>query len=271
MSEGTALIHTFEQDDLTDITLLVKTFERPDSLMRLMRSIRRFYPTIQVLIVDDSRCPLQIPGETILQMDFDSGISAGRNAGLKCVQTPFFVLLDDDYEFFEKTSIHKLVAPVRSGCYDIVCGAWEDKVLTDAPIVKRLEYDPPHEVRIVGRRVRHDDAAYIDCEIGHNFFAARTETIQGLGGWDPALKIKEHWDFFLRAKLAGLKCAVVPEVSVWHRKESNPLYRSFRQRKHIYSKLLNKKWNIRSSRWCKEQQAAADTAGKEPRGVGDDG
>ena len=37
-----------------DITILVKTYEREDSLNRLVASIRRFYPRIPVLVVDDS-------------------------------------------------------------------------------------------------------------------------------------------------------------------------------------------------------------------------
>ena len=46
-----------------DITVVVKTFERPECLRRLVSSIRRFYPGIPVFVVDDSREALEPPPE----------------------------------------------------------------------------------------------------------------------------------------------------------------------------------------------------------------
>ena len=38
----------------SQVTVLVKTFERPRSLDRLVRSIRRFCPRLRVIVGDDS-------------------------------------------------------------------------------------------------------------------------------------------------------------------------------------------------------------------------
>ena len=37
-----------------DVTVLVKTFERPEALRRLVTSIRRFYKRMPIVVVDDS-------------------------------------------------------------------------------------------------------------------------------------------------------------------------------------------------------------------------
>lgn len=49
-----------------NLTAVVKTFERPAVLERLVSSIRRFYPKLHIIVVDDSREPEPLPGvETV--------------------------------------------------------------------------------------------------------------------------------------------------------------------------------------------------------------
>ena len=64
------------------LTLVVKTFERPATLRRLVTSIRRLYPTVRVIVVDDSRVPSQLPGVDTIALPYDQGVSIGRQAGL---------------------------------------------------------------------------------------------------------------------------------------------------------------------------------------------
>src|SRR5205823_5665748 len=42
-----------------EVTVVVKTFQRPEALRRLVASIRRFYPDIGLFVVDDSEEPLE--------------------------------------------------------------------------------------------------------------------------------------------------------------------------------------------------------------------
>jgi len=44
---------------MNDLTVVVKTFQRPDALRRLLASIRRFAPSLPVYVVDDSEQPLE--------------------------------------------------------------------------------------------------------------------------------------------------------------------------------------------------------------------
>ena len=43
---------------LSDITILIKTFERPEYLDRLIKSIKLYYPNIKIIVADDSRNPI---------------------------------------------------------------------------------------------------------------------------------------------------------------------------------------------------------------------
>src|SRR5206468_3533420 len=94
-----------EERLVRELTALVKTFERPPILRRLVSSIKRLYPALRVVIVDDSRKPSRLPGTETIVMPYDSGISAGRNEGLKHVTTPYVLVLDDDFIFFRRTRL----------------------------------------------------------------------------------------------------------------------------------------------------------------------
>ncbi|GAG84015.1 unnamed protein product, partial [marine sediment metagenome] len=96
------------------VTAIIKTFERPKVLDRLIRSIRRFYPDLAMIVADDSfRAKSRHDVET-LRLNPDVGLSSGRNALLNCVKTPYFILLDDDLEFTAETNIERLLTIVES-------------------------------------------------------------------------------------------------------------------------------------------------------------
>jgi hypothetical protein len=63
------------------VTAVIKTFERPRILRRLVESIGRLYPSLSIVVVDDSRDPVQSPGVRTITMPYDSGVGGGRNKG----------------------------------------------------------------------------------------------------------------------------------------------------------------------------------------------
>src|SRR5947209_7439453 len=90
---------------LTDLTAIIKTFERPGSLDRLLGSIRRICPELRLIVVDDSRQPREIAGVEMVILPFDSGVSAGRAEGLKRVATEYVMMLDDDFVFYRRSRL----------------------------------------------------------------------------------------------------------------------------------------------------------------------
>lgn len=90
---------------LNELTIVIKTFERYKTLARLLRSIRRYYPSVKIIVVDDSFHRKEIKYVKKIYISCDSGVSAGKNEGLKYVTTKYALFLDDDFVFFRKTRI----------------------------------------------------------------------------------------------------------------------------------------------------------------------
>jgi glycosyltransferase involved in cell wall biosynthesis len=185
-----------EEADLSDVTAIVKTFERPRVLRRLLASLRRVYPELAVLVVDDGREPAGVAGDGIrvLRMPYDVGLSAGRNAALAETRTELFFLLDDDFVLTTSCGLERVARVMRAHPrLDIVGG----QVLT-LPTFRR-DVGPenrdffggwPEREAEIGGLPTYDRVA--------NFFVARTKRVAAVG-WDPKLKLLEHTDFFRRA------------------------------------------------------------------------
>ena len=77
-----------------DLTIIIKTFERPHAVKRLFDSIRIFYSDLPIIIADDSRNPITSLGDAkIITLPYNVGLSKGRNSLIDIVQTKYFLLL----------------------------------------------------------------------------------------------------------------------------------------------------------------------------------
>jgi glycosyltransferase involved in cell wall biosynthesis len=181
------------------VTALVKTFERPRTLRRMLASLRRSYPDLPVVVVDDSRepRPLDDPRVKTVAMPFDVGLSAGRNEGLRHISTPYVLLLDDDFVFHRGTRIETAVLALEADeRLDIVGGKVIDlplyRVMGDrdgALLPSDSRPLVPYDTLVAGLPVRRNVA---------NFFVARVASLQRVG-WDEEMPMAEHTDFFTRA------------------------------------------------------------------------
>lgn len=181
---------------LARLTALVKTHERPYACARLLESLQRLYPRLQIVVVDDSRAPRDWPGARSIKLPYDAGASAGRNEGLARIETEFVVSLDDDFIAFRRTDLARPIAFLDAhGGADLVGGR-----VIDLPLYRRTP--------------GADDRAIFGCaprEIGGlpvygrvpQFLVARTRRIAAVG-WDARLKTAEHTDFFRRLFDAGI-------------------------------------------------------------------
>ena len=222
-------------DSLADLTAIIKTFERPACLDRLIRSIRAFYPRLRIIVADDGFIPTPREDVDYLRLPPDVGISAGRNALLEQVCTPYFLLLDDDLKFTEQTQVERLLAVARRGPNVIAGGTYLRCKRKFGLWVQRRE-QPYHAIfqrnqdSLELKRGWHghrDD--HYECDLVHNFFVARTKEIRAIGGWDTRLKLHEHEDFFLRTQQAEMHIAYCPEVIAEHWNASTPRrYSKFR-------------------------------------------
>jgi hypothetical protein len=204
-----------EDAQLRELTALVKTFERPRILRRLLSSIRRLYPTLAVVVVDDSWDPVRLEGVRTIAMPYDSGLAAGRNEGLLHVTTKYVLVLDDDVIFYRYTRLGQALASMeRHAEIDIMGGQ-----LIDLPFFKPRGSSDVFEA-IFPTKAR--PAVPLGSSIGGltvrakvpNFFLARRDRL-ALVPWDPQLKLIEHADFFTRA-LGVLTTVFNPDLKCLH-------------------------------------------------------
>jgi hypothetical protein len=182
-----------EPGELRDLTAVVKTFERPHVLGRLLRSVKRYYPGLAVVVADDSRRPRSLPGVDTVELSFNCGVSVGRNAALARVTTEFVLLLDDDYILSGRSNVDGgLEAIRRQPEIDIMGGK-----RVDLPLLRTFDYSRPALHKKVPPP-SGDVGGFPIYNIVPNFFIARTERLR-LVGWDPAIRMLDHTDFFSRA------------------------------------------------------------------------
>ncbi len=204
-----------EPSMLQHITAVIKTHERQNVLLRLIKSIRRLYPNLQIIVIDDGRHPVEFDGVETVVLPFDSGVSLGRNAGLRRVKTRYFLLLDDDFVLYQHTNLPEAVRLMEEHPQiDIMGGE-----VINLPFFTKITYHNaelyPTESRstmppgsYIGGLPVYDKVA--------NFFIGRTNRVR-LVRWDPQLKRMDHADFFTRAK--GLLTTVFnPEMRCVHAK-----------------------------------------------------
>jgi glycosyltransferase involved in cell wall biosynthesis len=234
---------------INDITFLIKTFRRPQCLNRLIASIRQFYPDARIIVVDDSGYrSSEVWVEKYIEAPFDIGLAAGRNMGVAACETPYIVILDDDFVFTAETDIFALVGALGKG-FDIVGGALREngKIRHYEGYYERTGTDLT--IRL-GAKGEHDGIALHDFVF--NFFAARTKTLCN-HPWDDELKLAEHTAFFF-AHSPSLTIGYVPNVIVDHEPERDAEYASYRQRGSEYftrfidkaglTKVINEKGEV---------------------------
>ncbi len=206
--------------DLSRLTAIVHTCDQPGSVDRLVRSVRRFYPQMRVLVADVSRRPAEVAGADMVRLPADVGVSAARNAALARVRTPYFLLLEGGHEFSRATRIEQLLDLVAHSRCDVAAGNAEHCERRLFLFTRRTP-DPGHatfEFADGGLTLRPGHRPGIDgwlpCDLAHNFFVARTDRVRALGGWDPQLLVDERIEFFVRAQRFGLRVGVCPDVVV---------------------------------------------------------
>ncbi|XP_064170338.1 beta-1,4 N-acetylgalactosaminyltransferase 2-like [Anguilla rostrata] len=226
------VLYDFGEDVNSQVTVTTKTFLRYPEVNRLVKSIRKFYKDIKIIIADDSLNPQKVNGDNIEQyfMPPAQGWFAGRNLVVSQVTTKYFLWVDDDYEFSEKTKIEKFVEIMESMPeLDVVAGSvgWLKNSF-------KLVYHEGDEeggclTRVRGNYQRIPGIPNCFFTTGViNFFLARTDAARRVG-FDPLLKRVGHSEFFMDG-LGELLVAICPDVGLNHqRRRANPQYRKFRR------------------------------------------
>jgi hypothetical protein len=208
------------------VTVGVTTYLRPQSLLRLEASIRRFYPALPVVVVDTG-----------------SNLSRGRNQLTRAVTTPLLLLCEDDFEFTGRTRIEPLLEvlehdPEIEGVGGEVLeprgrACWaHDYHRRGDEIVARPSIERP--------RVTRGGVYYQPCQLIFNFGLFRRRLFERVP-WDEELPLNEHLDYYWRASLSGAgRMAVARGVAILHHKD-RPSEAYIESRRRDFRDLANAK------------------------------
>lgn len=239
------------------VTGIVATHEREEQLDLMLESFRRRYSGLNFVVADNSYHPYFRSDVKYIQLDPSAGISLSRNAALDLVATDYTLLVDDDLVSFDDTTLELLLDGIKNQNYDIVAGNQQE-------VKNGFDFHGKYER--LGDLLFH--YVGIDCEgrgntkqfdVTPNFFIAKTEKLRSLGGWDAKLKFaKEHDDFFLRAKSAGLKVGYFSEVAALNNSEAK--HHGGDRGVNCEERFLDK-WSIKDKievRWIREPFSKLD-------------
>ena len=181
-----------------DVTVVVKTFERPATLRRMLASVRRVFAG-PILVADDSRRPVQLdlPGVRVLRLPFDSGIGAGRTALLAAAESEFALMCDDDFILLPDFAIARAVAYLRRNLgIDLYGGR-----VINVPQWTSTDYHQQALLATPGVPLERQGTLIDGLPVLYkvpNFYLARTAAARSVG-YDPLLKRIDHNDFFTTA------------------------------------------------------------------------
>jgi hypothetical protein len=244
-------------------TLIFATIARPQCASRLIQSVRAFFPTMPVVMVE------QIDGEseldalcgafgiTRIAVPFDIGVSACRNIALRAVSTELVILADDDFVLTEHTSFDTAGRFLeRNTEVAFVGGTLDSTDSTDFKTAflraRNFAIDETGDGLILipatafdHNRVEADGETFVLCDMVAQWGIGRADLIREVG-WDERMKTGgEHMDFFLRLKSlpARPKVAFSTCIRAAHEPETTALYESLRGRKD-WLDVYREKWGF---------------------------
>lgn len=188
------------------VTIATKTFMRYDKLKDLIDSIRQFYPTITIVVADDSEHPQPVTGPHIEHyiMPFGKGWFAGRNLAVSQVTTKYVLWADDDFIFTSNTRLERMVEILEKTTLDLVGGAVREATGYTATYRHTISVEEGGEegdCLHIRDGYHHVIESFSDCVVADaviNFFMGRTDKLQQVG-FNPRLARQGHLEFFIDA------------------------------------------------------------------------
>ncbi|XP_056404369.1 beta-1,4 N-acetylgalactosaminyltransferase 2 isoform X2 [Hyla sarda] len=228
------------------VTITTKTFLRYDKLRTLIKSIRKFYPDIKVIVADDNDEFEKIDDPNVEQyiMPFAKGWFAGRNLAVSQVTTKYYLWVDDDFFFTSETKIEKMVDVLEATDLDLVGGNVAGNHFCFTLIFEEGGEDG--DCLHWRKGGFHTIPGFPNCILGSgvvNFFLAHTDQSLAVG-YDPKLNRMAHTEFFIDG-LGRLRVASCTHVIIGHQKKEKPKhkdlnlikYNSFRYDTQVRFKL----------------------------------
>lgn len=214
--------------DLSEISILIKTFLRDEYLFEAIRGIDTTMPEVQMVIVDDGDPTsnktslyekLRATGHKVIEMPFDSGFGAKSNEGMKHVDRPYVLIGSDDFDFspaYVRAGIEKMVTVLDGVPQISIAGGrvnnypYEGWLVDKGDIIEEryIQFDSPRFINGV---------EYHHCNLTVNYTLNHTEIFgPDKIHWDDDVKIGggEHGALFVDIKRANHAVVYVKGVTI---------------------------------------------------------
>jgi len=245
--------------NLSDVSILLKTFFRNDKLFNSISAIRKNTPEIHMIIVDDGEQSkekdeiyegLIKEGHTVIVLPFDSGFGRKSNAGINALVHPLLLISSDDFDHRPdsfKSGVAKMLEVLnKSPELSIVSGRLANRGQYEFHLLEKDGVITEYPIRHFLTQY-HD--GYVPCDVTVNYSLIRKEVFEKVRFDDEEI-IGEggHGAFFYDVKKSGLKVGWVPGVEISEQTgRDSDRYRQFRARACGPSRKCFEKRNIR--RW----------------------
>ncbi|XP_028321576.1 beta-1,4 N-acetylgalactosaminyltransferase 1-like [Gouania willdenowi] len=190
------------KDINSHVTVATKIKMEYSPVRTLVDSIRKFYPKIPIVIVDENTEREEIKGVNIEQyfMPPKKGWFAGRSLAVTQVNTKYFLWVDDNFQFSESTKIEKFVEIMEANPELDVLGG----VIRGKKCYFTLLYEEGDDVDGGCLHMKFDSKFntvphYPQCSLVSgvaNFFLGRADAVMAVG-FDPNLNQTANPEFFI--------------------------------------------------------------------------
>lgn len=242
--------------DLSNLSILVKTFLRDGYLFDCVADLRANFPEATLVIMDDGYPTpaknelyqqLRLAGHTAEYLPFDSGFSAKSDAAIPLYKTPYVLIGSDDFAFAKRgvrEGVEKMVDVLEyAHGFGAASGRLNDNMyegwLDELEPGKWRERWLDHQERLT----TPNGTLYRCCEITVNYSVFRTAMLGTgprqvvWGNHDIKIGGGEHGALFLAIKRAGWRVAYVPGANItefpYDANKVHPTYSAMRGRARV--------------------------------------
>lgn len=195
------------------ISVIITTYNRPDKVMRAVKSVLgQTYGCIEIIVVDDgsdedvSSCIKNEYGDTLyfIKLSGNNGAPYARNAGIRQASGKYIAFLDDD-DVWENTKLEKQLSvfvQAKSNVGLVYCGF--SYINNDNVFMK---YYPKYKGEVFRKLLHYNFVGSTSIPL------IKTEALKVAGFFDENFKSFQDWDMWLRI-LENYSADYVNEVLV---------------------------------------------------------
>lgn len=235
-------------------------------------ALAQTHPNVEVVVVDDgstdgTRAVLDAYGDRIVGVtQANGGPAAARNHALRLATGDYVGLLDAD-DLWAPTRAERCIALLEAD--PTLTGALTDSwIFDDDPAAATQRW-------FVDRRPEPfpDRSEQLAASARGNFLTAsvivRSEVVDRLGGFDPAIFGAEDYDLWCRILLAGGSFALVDEPLSWYRVVAGSVSSNRSRQWRVHLQVFDKHLEAWVARGCRPARLEASSVGRVREGRGD--